>query len=639
MSGVFGYISAAGAAGAARAMGAALRHHDRHVVDLAPAGPGGAIGRVGIGVFNQGRQPVEGAGGRVRLVLCGELYHQGGRRAELQRRGALAPADGDAGLALQVYLREGAAGLARLEGAFTAAVWDDEGQGSLTLVNDRFGLYPHYYAHLPGLLSFAPAIKAVLAAPGVPRRLDLTAVAEYARFQQLLGERTWLEDVKLLPPACVLRYTPADGRLELARYWDYDAIRPEPRVRFDEAVDETIRRFQRAIDAMTAGPERVGVYLSGGLDGRTILGFIAPETPVQTFTFGAAGCRDVHYGATLARRAGRPHRWFPLEDGRWVLEHAEQHLALTEGMHSWMHAHGISTLDEAAELIDVHLSGWDGGTTMGGRIDEFATDARYRHAPSEAALAERLYAGFCRVFTWPGLTDDEAGALFCDPALAGRARESFVAELARTNHYPPPYRADYFYLLQHCRRSTQSMIVFQRAAFEVRCPFFDYGLIEWLYGLPEAIRTTPQFHRAVITRRMPALALVPHEKDGLPPHSGAAVRGAFRGARLAQRAVNKLAGPGFPDRPRLYADYEGYLRGELRAWAEATLFDSRTQGRGLFDGAAVRRLWERHLRGDELWTIGKIAPLITIEAVIRMLIDGHDDGTNHSDVRARVCAS
>lgn len=625
MSGVFGYFGPARpATGVAQAMALAMQHEARVVVRSGPAGPLGALGQLGIAIFNRGHQPLVDPSGRVQLWLCGEFYYQQRRRAELVGLGRLSAGADDAELALQTYLREGVTGLARLEGAFTLALWDAE-LGVLTLVNDRFGLYPHYYAHRAGSLGFAPEIKGLLAVPGLPRRLDLTALAEYVRFQQLLGERTWLEDVRLLPPACILHYRPADDRLTLVKYWDFEAIRPVGRISFAEAVEESIRRFERAVEAMTAPPARVGVYLSGGLDGRTILGCIRPETPVQTFTFGATGSRDVVYGAALAQRAGRPHRWFALDDGRWVLAHFERHLALTEGMHSWMHAHGISTIDAAAGLIDVHLSGWDGGTTLGGRIDEYAHDHMYRHAPDEATLAERLYEGFCQRFAWPGLTDVEARALFGGGELVGRARESFGAELARTAHYPSPYRADYFYLLQHCRRSTQSMIVFQRAAFEVRCPFFDYGLIEWLYSLPEALRATPALHRAVITRRMPELARIPHEKDDLPPHTSQLVRGVARGIGRVQRGLNRLAGPYgplFAVRPRLYADYEGYLRAELRTWAEAILFDRRTMARGLFDQSVVRQLWERHQRGEELWTIGKIAPLITLELVLRTLVDG-----------------
>lgn len=605
-----------------RRMGRLMRHNDRlrtHEVQLAPYG---AIGRIGLGLLNPAPQPVTAAAGMVQLFLCGEFYHHQAPRSRFVRSGALAPDADDAAFALQLYLADGPEGLARIPGAFLVAVWDGR-SGVLTLVNDRFGLYPHYYAHAGGAFSLAPELKGVLAAPTVPRRLDLVAVAEYIRFQQLLGERTWVEEVRLLPPATILRYSPLSDRLALSRYWDWDAIPALPAISFGEAVDEAVRRFQRAVDAMSGPPHRLGVYLSGGLDGRTILGFLDPARPVTALTFGAAGCRDVVYGAALARRAGRPHRWFPLDDGRWVLAHADEHLALTEGMHSWMHAHGISTLAEAGTLIDVHLSGWDGGTTMGGRLDEYAADPLYRHAPDEATLSRRLYAGFCQSFTWPGLTDDEAAELFAPPGspeLAGLARTSFDAALARTAHYPAHRRADIFYLLQHVRRSTQSQIVMQRAAFEVRCPFFDYDLIDLLYGLPEAIFATPNFHRAVLTRRAPALALIPNEKDDSLPHHSPLVRGAYGTLQRGKRAVNRLAGPLFPVRPRLYADYEQYLRGELRPWAEAILFDRRTRERGLFNPAAVASLWERHQGGAEQWTIGKLAPLITLELVLRSLV-------------------
>lgn len=623
MSGLFGCFGTATAPlEIARRMGMKMCHHERLVFEVASAHPVGAIGRIGLQIFNRAPQPARAVEGTVELYLCGEFYHQERRREMLIRSGALASTADDVELALQVYLDEGVEGLARLDGAFVAAIWD--GRASvLTLVNDRFGLYPHYYGHNGAVFSFAPEIKGVLAAPDIPCELDLVAIAEYTRFQQMLGERTWIKDVRLLPPATILRYSPLSGRMVLKRYWDWDAIRPIQGLSFGEAVEETVRLFQRAIDAMTRPPHRVGVYLSGGLDGRTILGFISRDTPVTALTFGEAGSRDVAYGAALARRAGRPHHWFPFTDGRWVLEHTDLHLALTEGQHSWMHGHGMSTLDQARELIDVHLSGWDGGTTMGGRIGEYETDDQYRHAPDEATLCQRFYEGFCRSFAWPGLTDDEARSLFSAPGqseLANLARESFAAVLASTAHYPLPYRSDYFYILQHVRRSTQNMIVFQRSAFEVRCPFFDYDLISFLYGLPERLFASPDFHRAVITRRMPDLALIPNEKTDELPHSNRLLRRSHAFVQRAKRGVNRIIGPVFPTRVRLYADYERYLRTDLRQWAEAILFDRRTCERGLFNSSEVHKLWERHLRGDELWTIGKIAPLITIELVIRSLL-------------------
>jgi asparagine synthase (glutamine-hydrolysing) len=71
----------------------------------------------------------------------------------------------------------------------------------------------------------------------------------------------------------------------------------------------------------------------------------------------------------------------------------------------------------------------------------------------------------------------------------------------------------------------------------------------------------------------------------------------------------------------LYADYEEYLRKDLRPWVEELLFGKHSLIRDWFDRAAVRSLWERHLSGRELWTIGKLMPLVTIEQVMRRFFD------------------
>ena len=72
-------------------------------------------------------------------------------------------------------------------------------------------------------LVFAPELKALqcgarVSVPG----LDTVAVAEFMRFQHLLGDRTWLDGVSMLPYGSVLRYRPETERLAVSRYWDWD---------------------------------------------------------------------------------------------------------------------------------------------------------------------------------------------------------------------------------------------------------------------------------------------------------------------------------------------------------------------------------------------------------------------------------
>ena len=88
-----------------------------------------------------------------------------------------------------------------------------------------------------------------------------------------------------------------------------------------------------------------------------------------------------------------------------------------------------------------------------------------------------------------------------------------------------------------------------------------------------------------------------------------------------RRSINRHIRPLFRERATLYADYENYLRRELRPWAEGILNDRRTAERGLFDPPFLRSLMKRHVSGLEHWTIGKIAPIITYELMLRQLVD------------------
>lgn len=624
MSGLFGYIALNPRhppCDVVEQMADVLRHRPWIAAEHAAPAPGLAFGRLHIGIFNRSPQPVSSPDGTVWLLFSGELYHQAARRAALERRGMLDTGGGDAALALAVYLHDGADGLCSLEGAFVAAVWDER-EHELLLINDRWGLYPHYWSHTARGFAWAPEIKALLCAPGVGRDVDKVAVAQYTRFQHMLGERTWLEDVKLLPPASLLRYRPDDDRLRIERYWDWQAIAEQPAISFGDAVAHSISLFERAVDAMIAPPQRVGVYLSGGLDSRTILGFIDNKVPVTTLTYGAPGCRDVVYAGRIARLAGSAHHWFPLVDGRWVLEYAQLHLQLTEGLHSWIHAHGISTLERARSLIDVNLSGWEGGVIFGGDTMPLLPGA---NDGGEPGLLQSVYQALCSRLTWPGLTEAEAEAVWTgrgDRSMRGLAWDSLREEWARSSHYSPEHRLDYVLLEQHHRRLTQNMLTTARSAIEVRCPFYDYSFVEFMFAIPTKYRANEKLRYAVLTQRLPRLTGVPYDWDNRLPHSNRVVRGTHATLERAKQRVNRHVWPLFRERSTLYADYEQWLRTDLRGWAEAILFDGRTIERGVWDEAAVRSLWERHVAGSELWTIGKLAPLMTAELALRELSDG-----------------
>ncbi|UCC65209.1 MAG: hypothetical protein JSV36_09310 [Anaerolineae bacterium] len=573
-----------------------------------------AIGRIGIGIFNAAPQPVWNTTHTVALVMAGEFYN----REALSKDGAH-EAKSDGQMALVLYERLGDDFVSQLNGAFIIAIWD-KARDRLLIANDRFGLYPLFYTCRAGRLVFAPEMKGILCDASFPRRLDLTALAQYIRFQHLLGGRTFFEDIELLPGASLLIYDLSAASCNVRPYWSFDEIPYRPDVGFDEAVEEAGRLLRRAVRRLSDDACRPGVYLSGGLDSRTILGLIE-RRPAASLTYGRQGCRDVHYARRIAKAVGSDHCWVDLPDGGWVKEHVDFHLDLTEGLHSWVHAHGISTLPQARQLMDVNLTGWDGGTVMG---HSDSIEPLQVSAVDDAALATRLFHLFNQTYTWPSVTEAEETLLYCEPIrrkVQGLAFDSLQAELSCYLNYRPDVRGEYFYIRNHCSRLTQNLVTFTRSHIEVRFPFFDYDLFDFLYSLPALLRGHRVLYRAVIQRETPRLAYIPYDHDEFLPTTQPLIRRIHALTVKLKRRFNRHIWPIFPELYTLYADYENYLRGELRNWAEDVLFERRTVERGVFDPAFLRTLMSRHLSGLEQWTIGKIAPIMTFEMMLRRFYD------------------
>ncbi|MDL1884307.1 asparagine synthetase B [Anaerolineae bacterium CFX8] len=596
-----------------KAASATISHRPWYVADTwsAETLPVG-LGRSGIGIFNREPQPLASGDRRLIIFMSGELYNA----ADLRRSLGGQPADTDILLALHAFEQYGADFVKALDGAFFITIYDTAAS-RLILANDRFGLYPHYYAYREGQLAFAPEVKGVLCAPFVPRHLNFTAAAEYFRFQQVLGEKTFHEDIFLFPYGSIAQFDLSSRQWSLNRYWDWDQIPDRPEVTFEEAVIEVGRLLRSAVEKRAAGDLRPGVFLSGGLDSRALLGLMPPRpAPPVTASFGQHNSRDVYYAARIARAAGSRHHWFDLPDGRWVLENVNLHLKLTEGFHSWMHMHGITMLPALREIMDYNLTGWDGGTVMG-HADHI--NPIYNKPIDQDTVLLETYKQFLSGYTWPGLADAEERLLYTDSfgkQAIGLAFDSMRQEFARFWNFRRHYAAEYFYITNHCWRSTGNMVKTARSHLEVRSPFWDYNLIDFMYSLQPEIRRDQLMYRHIITREMPKLALIPYDKKEYLPTINAWQHSLHA---LSVRARRRLRL--FPNRPTLYADYENYLRGDLRAWAENLLYDRRTQERGLWNVAFVRSLMERHLAGHEPWTIGKIAPLITFEMVMREYFD------------------
>ena len=246
--------------------------------------------RLSIVDLNTGEQPIV-AEPHV-LTVNGEFYDFKRIRSRLMAaEGERFRTKSDSEIALGLYRRDGLDFVHGLRGEFALALYDDRRQ-ELILVRDRFGIRPLFFHVRPDFFAWGSEVKAVLAHPEVPVRLDRRA-ALHQMMQTMAPGDSAFEGVHALEPGHLMIVRRRGHRLEIEkrRYWDLDFPLLEDHDAGDRPQEHVERLREQLIDAVThrlVADVPVGCYLSGGIDSCSILGLAggAQQASVKAFTIG-----------------------------------------------------------------------------------------------------------------------------------------------------------------------------------------------------------------------------------------------------------------------------------------------------------------------------------------------------------------
>ena len=214
-----------------------------------------------------GAQPMTALGHTI--VYNGELYNTDELRRELEGMGHSFTTRCDTEVVLRACIQWGAECLERFNGIFAFAVWDGRG---LFLARDRIGVKPLFYKEEGRGLIFGSEIKNILAYPGIRAELDEDGAAEIV----LLGPgRTpgcgVFRGIKELEPGCWGRYE--GGKLTTHRYWQLQDR--EHRESFEETAEQVKGLVLDAVQRQMVSDVPIGTFLSGGLDSSIITAICA----------------------------------------------------------------------------------------------------------------------------------------------------------------------------------------------------------------------------------------------------------------------------------------------------------------------------------------------------------------------------
>jgi asparagine synthase (glutamine-hydrolysing) len=227
-----------------------------------------------IGLDDRGTQPLESA--THVLAYNGEIFNFNAIAARLRAEGVAVTASNDAEVLLHAWTRWGSRILPDLDG-FWAFVVYDKSQRRLFLVRDQFGVKPLYYWRSKDVLCVSSLIGAILDAVPEPPELDYEAISEYVRYQFTFGDKTFVKQIRKVPPGHVVELDLDGGPPRLARYEDIFEPGGPTQPLTAEWVEKTRELVAECVLASTIGDTPFTTLCSGGLDSSLITRIARPE--------------------------------------------------------------------------------------------------------------------------------------------------------------------------------------------------------------------------------------------------------------------------------------------------------------------------------------------------------------------------
>ncbi len=222
-----------------------------------------------------GQQPMQLCWGNecYTIVYNGELYNTQEIRSILIKLGHVFVGHSDTEVVLHAYAQWSEDCLQKFNGIFAFSVWEHK-RKKLFIARDRMGVKPLFYTLKNNGILFASEIKTLLAHPLVKPELDEQGITQIVMFGpgRVPGSGV-LKGIYELEPGCFGFFY--CGRWNWKRYWRL--IDQEHTDTFEETAEKVRYLVTDSIKRQMVSDVPIGTFLSGGLDSSLISSVCAQE--------------------------------------------------------------------------------------------------------------------------------------------------------------------------------------------------------------------------------------------------------------------------------------------------------------------------------------------------------------------------
>lgn len=533
-------------------------------------------------------QPFFDASNRYSIIFNGEIYN-------FQEVKKLFPeypfrTDSDTEVILAAYAKHGADCLSLLNGMFAFAIWDRQLR-ELFVARDRLGIKPFYYSlTAEGVFIFASEIRAILNSEIVPRKLNKHGLYDYLMFQSVYAPETIVENIRQLPAGEFGVFK--DGKFTKKSYWQIEAQNHEKIVESEEIIKKEVKELLlKSVERRMISDVRLGAFLSGGIDSSAIVALMSEvsDKPIDTFsvTFGEKEFDESPYSNLIAEKYKTNHTSVLLTAEDFLNELPNALKAADSPSGDGLNTYVVSKATKKAG-ITVALSGLGGDELFAGYPNFLNWVKTQKSVLPKIPGAIRKSAGFALT----GLTNSKyqrlGNILSADkinissfyPVSRQLMSEQIINDFYRNGHFEINIRKlleakerdiEKFPLLSQFSIGellgyTQNVLLkdidqFSMAsALEVREPFFDYNLVEYVLQIPDSIKY-PKYPKSLLVESVyPMLPdkIVHRPKMGFVLPFDKWMRKELKG--FCQNRIKNLAERGIFDSDKLFSRWNEFQK-------------------------------------------------------------------------------
>ena len=558
-------------------------------------------------------QPMHSSDGRYVIVYNGELYNYKDLKLELQRvaHGSsnlpyFFKTNSDTEVVLAAYQRWGVDCLGKFNGMFAFALYDTV-EKTLFIARDRLGIKPLYYSYKNDQLVFASEIRSLLSSEFVERKLNLDAVSEYFLYQTVHAPETIVKDVKMLMPGHYMLMK--NGDLHLKKYWDLNNFTSSSNdLDYAQTCAKTKELLFQAVERRLVADVPFGAFLSGGIDSSAVVGIMSKMSAkkVETFnvSFDEGEFSEAKYAKKIAEKFGTNHHEIKLSPEEFLKQLPESLNTLDHPSGDGPNTYVVSKATKNAG-ITMALSGLGGDEAFAGydvfkRMAEINKKSYLNILPSalrkipasvlkaknKSIAGDKVY----EVLTQPKVNVASSYPISrkvfssgqIDGLLKTKSGNNLSALIKKIKETDKNHLLSYVsaleintYMQNVLLRDTDQMSM--AVALEVRVPFLDYKLMEFVLGVKDEFKYPSTPKKLLI--------------DSL-------------GDLLPDEVVN---------RPKMgfTLPWKHWLKNELKSFCEENI--KSLSKREFVNEKAVLNLWQQFLNDNPRVTWSRVWHLIVLE--------------------------